>query len=623
MKGPRFSLNGRFGETLVQLSIDVLIVMISLSLAFLLRFDGAIPGRILPTLWRALALSVSLKIPVFLVFRIYRFSLRYVGLAELYETGLAVSTASAVLAAGFFLLRHAPVWGAIPRSVLGIDFAFTLIGIVLARLSPRLIGQIRRGKKGGRRAIVVGAGEAGAQLVRAIGEEDGPYRILGFVDDDPRKKGTVVWGVRVLGPRSRLPRLISSLRVETVLIAMPSASAALLKETVELARQGGASDIKILPYLSELYSGRVGPGELREVRPEDLLKRDPVRIESAAIESFLKGRTVLVTGAAGSIGSELCRQTLRFGAGRLVALDFNETGLFDLRAELDWRFPNGNVEIVVADVRDRKRIAAVLSETAPDIVYHAAAYKHVPLMEEFPTEAVRTNVFGTENVLEEARRAGSSTFVLISTDKAVNPTSVMGATKRLAEMVVRSKGEGDGMRCLAVRFGNVLGSRGSVLQTFRDQIESRRPVTITDPGMRRYFMLTSEAVQLVLQAGVIGRGGEVFVLDMGEPVRIVELAEEMIRFYGLEPGRDVPIVYTGIRPGEKLFEELLTAEEGTDATPHERLFVARMEEPGGDWEQKLKELREAALSGEDEGVIRLLRALVPRYRPPETGNGRR
>jgi len=611
----RFFLSGRFGETSFQLSIDVLIVAFSLFLSFLLRFDGAIPAPFLSTLWRAIGLAVCLKIPVFLAFRLYRFSLRHVGLAELYETGLAVATSSAVLAAGLFLLRHSPAWGSIPRSVLGIDFAFTLIGIVLARLTPRLIGQVRGRGKEGRRAIVVGAGDAGAQLVRAIGKEEGAFKILGFVDDDPRKKGMILWGARVLGPRAQLPRLISSLRVETVLIAMPSAPASLIKETVELARQGGVSDIKILPYLSELYTGRVGPAELRAVRPEDLLKREPVRIETDRIESSLSGKAVLVTGAAGSIGSELCRQVLRFGAARLIALDFNETGLFDLRAELDWRFPNRKIEVVIADVRDRSRIAAVLSGTAPDVVYHAAAYKHVPLMEAFPSEAVRTNVFGTRNVLEEASRAGSATFVLISTDKAVNPTSVMGATKRLAEMLVRSRAEGFSMRCLAVRFGNVLGSRGSVLQTFLDQIEARRPITITDPSMRRYFMLTSEAVQLVLQASVIGRGGEVFVLDMGEPVRIVELAEELIRFYGLEPEKDVPIVYTGIRPGEKLFEELLTAEEGTEATAHERLFVARMEEPGEGWIDALSRLEDAALAGDDEAVLRYLRELVPRYRP--------
>ena len=620
MRELRFFLSGRWGEMLIRLSIDVFIVSLSFFLAFLLRFDGAIPSRLLPVLWRGLVLAVGIKIPVFLVFRLYRFSLRHIGLGELYETGLAVVASSAVLAAGLFLLRHAPLWGSVPRSVLGIDFAFTLIGIVLARLSPRLLGRMKfRGKGEGRRAIVVGAGDAGAQLVRAIGEEKGAYKIVGLVDDDPRKKGTTVWGARVLGLRADLPRLIASFRVKTVLIAMPSAPAALIKETVELARRAGVSDVKILPYLSELYSGRVGPGELREVRPEDLLKREPVRIDSEKIESFLRGRTVLVTGAAGSIGSELCRQVLRFGAARLVALDFNETGLFDLRAELEWRFPNSRIEIVVADVRDRSRIAAILAGASPDVIYHAAAYKHVPLMEAFPTEAVQTNVFGTRNVLEEACRLGVSAFVLISTDKAVNPTSVMGATKRLAEMIVRSRGDGIQTRCVAVRFGNVLGSRGSVLQTFRDQIESRRPITITDPDMRRYFMLTSEAVELVLQASAIGRGGEVFVLDMGEPVRIVELAEEMIRFYGLEPGRDVPIVYTGIRPGEKLFEELLTAEEGTDATSHERLFVARMEEPGEDWEVGLEKLKGAALSGDDEAVIRYLCALVPRYRPMENG----
>jgi len=333
--------------------------------------------------------------------------------------------------------------------------------------------------------------------------------------------------------------------------------------------------VKIIPQLSELYTGIVSASVLREVRPEDVLRRDPIRVDSRSISDYITDRTALVTGAAGSIGTELCLQLLRFGATRLVALDFNETGLFYLESDLSQRFPDRDVRVVVADVRDARQIERILEAEKPFAVYHAAAYKHVPMMEAFPCEAVRTNVEGTRNVLHAACRSGADAFVLISTDKAVNPTSVMGTTKRIAELVVRDQ-ESAQTRCMTVRFGNVLGSRGSVLKTFQDQVEARQPITVTHPEMERFFMVTSEAVQLVLQASVIGDSGQVLVLDMGEPVRIADLAEDVIRFYGLEPHADVPIVFSGIRPGEKLYEELLTEEEGSKATSHERLFVAHL-----------------------------------------------
>jgi FlaA1/EpsC-like NDP-sugar epimerase len=614
-----FASSGPWRRRMLYVGIDVVIISAAFFLSFLMRFDGGIPARLLPTVWRTLILALGIKIPVFLLLRIYRFSWRHVGMGELLDTAAAVAISSAVLAATQLAFGQLEWWSGVPRSVLGIDFVLTLIGVSGARLSRRMLDALRRReRRRGRSTLVVGAGEAGVQLVRTIGEDaHSEYRIVGFIDDDPRKRGMVLRGVKVLGPRDQLPRHVATHDVATMLIAMPSVSAAVVRETVELARRAGVRDIKILPYLSQLYTGRVSAAELRDVRPEDLLKREPIRIDSDQIEAFLKDRTVLVTGAAGSIGSEICRQVLRFGAGRLVALDFNETGLFYLREELLQRFPNRRFEIVIADVRDRDRIASVFSSVSPHVVYHAAAYKHVPMMEAFPSEAVKTNVTGTRNVLEEACRSQTAAFVLMSTDKAVNPSSVMGATKRVAEMIVRNCAIHPHTRCVAVRFGNVLGSRGSVLQTFKAQIEQRQPITITHPGMRRYFMITSEAVQLVLQAGVLGHGGEVLVLDMGAPIEIVELARDLVRFYGLEPERDVPIVYTGVRPGEKFHEELLTAEEGTDATAHQRLFVARLEELSADWLSDLAALETAALKGDDRLVIGTLQRLVPRYRTSE------
>jgi len=599
--------------------LDAVAIGLAMLLAFLLRFDAAIPTQTLDLLWWAIGLAVAVKILVFFPLRLYRFSWRHVGIRELISVAIACFVGSAILATMILLLRGVLGFEGFPRSVLIIDAAICFILIGGLRLSGRLarIGSGRIGHRSGQRVLIIGAGEAGAQLVRAIQEEDpSMYVPVGFVDDDLAKKGRLIYGVRVLGQRAGIPRLIAQLDVQAVLVAIPSASAEAIRETVDLARRGGIQDIKILPALSQLYTGRVDAQALRALRPEDLLQRDPVRIEPQAIEALLTNKTVLVTGAAGSIGSEICRQVLRFGAEQLVALDFNETGLFDLEADLAQLFPDRRIEVAIADVRDRARVEAVFAASSPNVVYHAAAYKHVPLMEAFPSEAVKTNVMGTRNVLEATCRSEASAFVMISTDKAVNPTSVMGASKRVAEMLVRAK-SGEATKCVAVRFGNVLGSRGSVLMTFRDQIERRQAITITHPDMLRYFMIISEAAQLVLQASAAGHAGEVLVLDMGEPVSIVELAKDLIRFHGLEPDRDVPIVYTGVRPGEKLFEELLTAEEGTDATSHERLFVARMADPSRDWTSDLEELIAAAMAGEDANVLATLRTLVPRYVTPE------
>jgi FlaA1/EpsC-like NDP-sugar epimerase len=419
-------------------------------------------------------------------------------------------------------------------------------------------------------------------------------------------------GVRVLGSRKQLGAIVKSRSVMAVLIAMPSAEPKVIQETVTLARAAAVPDVKILPFLSELYAGRVSAADLRTLEPADVLHREEVRVETAPIHTFLAAGCVLVTGAAGSIGSELCHQILRFGVTRLVALDFDETGLFYLESELRHRSPEQEVEVVIADVRAAAEIDALIARIRPDVVYHAAAYKHVPLMERFPAQAIKTNVEGTRNVLESSCRAGSKAFVLISTDKAVNPTSVMGASKRVAEILVRSC-QSASTRCLAVRFGNVLGSRGSVLRTFQGQVERRQAVTVTHPDMVRYFMLTSEAVQLVLQASAVGAGGRVFVLDMGRPVKILDLARDVIRFYGLEPDVDIPIVYTGVRPGEKLFEELLTAEEGTDKTGFARLSVARLQEPPAGWRNDLDRLVRAA-HAEDAGAVRdALKRLLPTY----------
>ncbi|TFH08636.1 MAG: polysaccharide biosynthesis protein [Candidatus Atribacteria bacterium] len=603
----------RWRGILTRVGIDGALVLGSMAVAYWLRFEFRIPEPYAATIWRALGLAIAVKMSVFLAFRVYRFSWQHIGLGELTHTALACVTGTAALASVELVFRDIGHWIGMPRSVFGIDFAICLLAILGIRVSRRLVlHSARRTRNLGRRTLVVGAGSAGTELIRAL-EMDDTFAVVGVLDDDPTKFGQTIRNAPVIGDRRSLPKEISRLNISTVLIAIPSAPPHVIRETIELARRAGIADVKIIPQLSELYAGIVTTSVLREARPEDVLRRDPVRVDTEGISQHITGRTALVTGAAGSIGTELCRQLLGFGAARLIALDFNETGLFYLESDLRLRFPDRDVRVVVADVRDAEQIDRILAAENPDVVYHAAAYKHVPMMEAFPCEAVKTNVEGTRNVLQAACRSKADAFVLISTDKAVNPSSVMGTTKRIAELLVRNQ-EISGTRCMTVRFGNVLGSRGSVLRTFQDQVEARQPITVTHPDMERFFMVTSEAVQLVLQASVIGQSGQVLVLDMGDPVRIVKLAEDVIRFYGLEPHKDLPIVFSGVRPGEKLREELLTEDEGAEAASHERLLIAHVARPTADWLDSLTKLINAARHGDKESVMTLLQALVPQFR---------
>ncbi len=600
------------------LALDAVLVAGALALSFWLRFDAAIPRGAVSVLCLCLPIACATKVVVFFFFRLDRLSWKHIGTREVSLMAVATAAGSATLALLLFLLRELHVLAWFPRSILAIDLALTFLAVAGVRFSRRLLDELAvrpaasRAAKN-RRALIVGAGDAGAQLAHALEQEKGgAIRVVGFLDDNPHKHGAVLHGIPVLGSRADLLHVSKQLEVSSLLIAMPSAPRAVVRETVALAREAGLQDIRIVPDLAELTTRQITTAELRVLEPSDVLQREEVTIDERPILRFLGGKQVLVTGAAGSIGSELCRQVLRFGASRLVAVDQNETGLFDLEADLRRRFPESDVAMVVGDVRDRERMMALISREAPAVVYHAAAYKHVPMMELYPCEAVRTNVEGTQNVLDAARAAGCEAFVLISTDKAVNPSSIMGATKRVAEMLARDGAE-NSTRSLAVRFGNVLGSRGSVLCTFQNQVEARQAVTVTHPAMERYFMVTSEAVQLVLEASAVGRHGQVLVLDMGKPVKIVDLARDVIRFYGLEPDVDVPIVYTGVRPGEKLFEELLTAEEGTEKTDFERLSVARLQEPPAAWRDDVAQLLRCAHGENADGVRDALRRLVPAY----------
>jgi len=406
-------------------------------------------------------------------------------------------------------------------------------------------------------------------------------------------------------------------KVKDVLIAVPSANARTIREIVEAARRAGVNSLKILPSLSDLLSGRVSLTNLRDLSVEDLLGREQVEINTESIEDYIKGKVVVVTGAAGSIGSELSFQIAKFRPSKVLLIDLDETRLFHLRMKFEETFPAIPLYFYVADVRDRMKMEKIFATHLPNVVFHAAAYKHVPIMEENADEAVKNNVFGTLSIAETSLASGTEKFVLISTDKAVNPTSVMGATKRVAEMIVLKLNERGITKFVAVRFGNVLGSRGSVTAIFQEQIKKGGPVTVTHPEMKRYFMSVTEAVLLVLQAGSMGKGGEVFVLDMGEPVKIIDLAREAIRLSGFEPDRDIPIVFTGIRPGEKLFEELLTAEEGTERTENKNIFKAKLsfELQNGEFTENLMRLEALSKVGDTEGIVEVLKRMIPTFAP--------
>jgi len=437
---------------------------------------------------------------------------------------------------------------------------------------------------------------------------------VGFIDDDLNKHNLTIMSLPVLGKREQIPDIVRKYKIELIVIAMPSVGASVVRDIVEICRSTKA-EMKILPGVYQIIEGQVSVSSLRPVQLEDLLRREPVQVDLKEIAGYLKKETILITGAGGSIGSELCRQVATFGPSKLILLGHGENSIHKIWMELKDIFRDIDLSIEIADVRDKPRINSIFEKHRPAVVFHAAAHKHVPLMELHPAEAVKTNVFGTRNVAEAAIRLKTKVFVMISTDKAVNPSSVMGATKRMAESIIQQANLTSETVFTAVRFGNVLGSNGSVVPVFQKQIADGGPVTVTDPEMTRYFMTIPEAVQLVIQAGVMARGGEVFILDMGEPVKIVDMAKDMIRLSGLEPEKDIKIIFTGIRPGEKLFEELLTITEGSQATKHKRIFVAKpsLVEVTA-LEAELVNLHRKGLQCTAEDIFGSLSAVIPNFR---------
>lgn len=561
---------------------DVFLLMLAFYLAFLFRFAGAIDSRYFLYFPVYFISVLAVKLFFLILFRLYRVTWAYFGIRDLAKLLQALTFGTFFTGAMLFAFREHPAFGQFPSSVLAIDYALTLVFLGGFRSLKRMyfsFSKTRAIKKTGVPVLIIGAGDAGEQVARSMlssSFEWGSYLPIGFIDDAGSRQGTVIHGIPVLGGLDDIPPIAARFHVAEAIIALPRATSAIIRPYVEALKKAGVTRIKIVPEYADVIEGRVHVADLRTVSLEDLLGRAPVTIDTKEIESYLKDKTVLITGAAGSIGSELSRQILRFKPAKMILLDQDESGLFYLDLELSSRHSSAGRRIVVADIADSNCINAVFAEYRPDTVFHAAAYKHVPLMESQPREAVRNNILGTHVVAEAALAHGTGKFVFISTDKAVKPKSVMGMTKRVCEMLVTALNlRGKTIFC-SIRFGNVLGSRGSVTEVFKEQIARGGPVTVTHPDMRRYFMVASEAILLILQAGAIGKGGEVFVLDMGEPVKILDLAREMIRLSGREPDRDIPIVFTDPRPGEKLFEDILTDAEHFSATKREKILQAKI-----------------------------------------------
>lgn len=604
--------------TFIALMHDVVMAGLAWFLAYLLRFNFDIPISFLDSFTETLPWVVSLQAASFMTFGLYRGVWRFASVADLKRIILTVGTSAIVIIAVFFMLKLQVV---IPRSVLVLNPILLILMMGGSRFAYRawkdhqLYGMTL---KQGTPVMVLGAGEAAVALVKDLARST-QWRVVGLVDDDISMHGREVFGVKVLGAINHLEKICGRLGVDYVIVAMPSAHHQKRRQAIELANQLGL-EVLTVPAIDDLMSGKVSVSQIRKVDVEDLLGRDPVKLDNSGLQKLIDGNAVLVSGAGGSIGSELCRQIVKFSPRVLICLDISEFSLYQLEQELTaLRLP---VTLVykTCDVKNKVRLDDVLAQYQPAVVFHAAAYKHVPMMENGNVwEALSNNVIGTQTLAQACKEAGVAKFVLISTDKAVNPTNVMGASKRLAEMVCQGLqdelSEHDaGTRFVIVRFGNVLGSSGSVIPKFREQIAKGGPVTITHPEITRYFMSIPEAAQLVMQAGLMGKGGEIFVLDMGEPVKIAALAADMIRLSGLQPD-EIKIEYVGLRPGEKLYEELLADDEHTMPTPHEKLRIAQARKSDTAWVQKLLKWIQGSHSA-DENVLKTeLAVWVEEYSP--------
>ena len=600
----------------ILMAADVLALCLASFLGLFVRFDLNI-SKIPPEYARAalefLPYYILASLVIFFLARMYSTMWSVAGVREALHVVAACGLASLVQIAGMVLLQLS-----VPRSFFLVSFAALCAEELGIRLSYRVVLSLfgNHSKKAAKRIMIVGAGTSGSVILKEMTTSSLVNGcVVCFVDDDRNKAGKFLNGVPVAGNRNDIPRLAEEYKIDEIYIAIPSASAKERKAIIEICRETGCQ-VKILPGIYQLINGEVSIAKLRNVEIEDLLGRDPIRVNLDEIMGYVSGKVVLVTGGGGSIGSELCRQVASHNPKQLIIFYIYENNAYDIQLELKEKYPDLDLVVLIGSVRNTHRIETVFEKYRPDIVYHAAAHKHVPLMEDSPNEAIKNNVFGTYKTAKAADQYGTKRFVLISTDKAVNPTNIMGASKRMCEMVVQMMNARSKTDFVAVRFGNVLGSNGSVIPLFKKQIEQGGPVTVTHPDIIRYFMTIPEAVSLVLQAGAYAKGGEIFVLDMGEPMKILDLAKNLIRLSGYEPDVDIPIIFTGLRPGEKLYEELLMDEEGLQDTPNKLIHIGKpIEFDMERFEEQLEELYPIANQDGDrirEAVMKIVITYHPK-----------
>ena len=598
---------------------DIAAVALSSYLALLLRFDmhpDQIPPQYLTVLWATIWISMLGTVVIFAAFRLYSSLWTYAGTTEMMYV-VSACVVDALLNMVVILLNHREQAYPLPRSFYMLYGVFLLAFTICGRYSYRGLRAIRARLSGDRsvrrNVMLIGAGAAGSSLIKEIiNSRMVNKNLVGVIDDDPGKQGTFIHGIRVIGTRDDIIRRAEELEVDEIMIALPSASAKEIKEIVDICKETGC-ELKRLPGIYQLVNGEVSVSKLKDVDVNDLLGREPVCVDLESIMGYVSGKVILVTGGGGSIGSELCRQIASHQPKQLVIIDIYENNAYSIQQELIHDYPDLDLVVLIASVRNTKRMDDIFAMYRPDIVYHAAAHKHVPLMEESPNEAVKNNVLGTWKVVQAADKYHVKRFVMISTDKAVNPTNIMGATKRVCEMIIQTYNNRSETEFVAVRFGNVLGSNGSVIPLFKKQIEQGGPVTVTHPDIIRYFMTIPEAVSLVLQAGAYAKGGEIFVLNMGEPVKILDLAVNLIKLSGLRPGTDIEIKFTGLRPGEKMYEELLMDEEGLKKTANRMIFIGKpIEFNSEEFEDQLEQLI-ADARAESGDIRNRIKEIVPTF----------
>lgn len=620
----------KFYRRTALIAYDIISIVASSFLALLFRYDfnlGEVQTEFLIPVRNFLGINILLTIFIFYLFRLYNSLWAFAGETELQNLVLACLTSSVVTGIGVNFFRLEGMVKAVPDSYYFGYFFFLLLFMFASRFSYRFLRSQkhkRQNRKNSVSVMIIGAGEAGNTIIKEIITSNYSTMVIRcIIDDDKNKWGQFIQGIRVVGGRDKIIESVDLYDIDEIFLAIPSASPTQIRQILEICKETSCK-LRSLPGLYQLVNGEVNVSKLRDVEVEDLLGREPIRVDLDSILGYVQNKVVLVTGGGGSIGSELCRQIAVHKPSRLIIFDIYENNAYDIQRELQEKYPSLKLTVLIGSVRNTNRINAVFETWKPDIVYHAAAHKHVPLMEDSPNEAVKNNVFGTFKTAMAAAQNGTRKFVLISTDKAVNPTNIMGASKRICEMIVQTFNRHYETEFVAVRFGNVLGSNGSVIPLFKRQIAAGGPVTVTHPDIIRYFMTIPEAVSLVLQAGAYAKGGEIFVLDMGEPVRILDLAKNLIRLSGYRVDEDIKIVFTGLRPGEKLYEELLMEEEGLQETENKLIHIGRPIELDEDkFFVQLKAL-EVASKNECQDIRPMIQEIVPTYRyenrQAETGN---